>query len=60
MSETGEITGIIRNPDAFKKGEDIIEDYGMAYFMKEAEGDEYLDHDEALTLLGAEDETGSV
>ena len=41
-SEDGKPVGVILDIDTFKKIERIIEDYGLAHLMAEAEDDETL------------------
>jgi hypothetical protein len=40
ISETGDITAVILDIETFKKIEAIIEDYGLAQYMHEAEDDD--------------------
>ncbi|NLL10382.1 MAG: hypothetical protein GX268_05730 [Methanomicrobiales archaeon] len=47
-SEDGKPVGVILDIDTFKKIERIIEDYGLAHLMAEAEDDEILGREEAL------------
>jgi len=49
-SEDGTPVGVILDIDTFQKIETIIEDYGLAHLMAEAEDDEVLGREDALKL----------
>jgi hypothetical protein len=47
-SEDGKPVGVILDIDTFQRIETIIEDYGLAHLMSEAEDDEELGREDAL------------
>jgi hypothetical protein len=47
-SEDGKPVGVILDIDTFQKIETIIEDYGLAHLMSEAEEDEELEVKDAI------------
>ncbi len=51
-NETGEVESIVLPIDEYNRIIELIEDYGLGLAMKEAEGEGYVNKDEAMKILG--------
>jgi RelB Antitoxin len=49
--ENGEVESIVLPIDEYNKIIELIEDYGLGIAMKEAEGEGYVNREEALKIL---------
>ncbi len=49
--KNGEIESIVLPINEYNKLIELIEDYGLGFAMKEAEGDGYVNKEEALKIL---------